>query len=196
MTGPGPTLHRRSVSVETSEVDHGGDAAMLLRGRLRDERPSDDGVRIVHDMYLDLTVRLTDSIIVAAEARMGAFPHAECPFITPAFDRLVGLSVARGYSSTLRQTLGGVSGCAHLYELARAMGAALLQGRAALTASRSQAAGEERLIPASALLALRGTCHIWQPDGLGERKVGAGWRPSATKYPAPPLEQLLAPNPP
>jgi hypothetical protein len=191
-----PPLHRRSVSVETSEVEHDGSPALLLAGRLRDERPSGDGVRIVHDMHLDLTVRLADSVIVSAEARMGAFPHAECPFITPAFDRLVGLSVARGYSSALRTTLGGVSGCAHLYELARAMGASLLQGRAALTASRNQAAGQDRLIPASALLALRGTCHVWEPDGVGEQKVAAGWRPSATEYPAPLLEQLMHQDPP
>jgi len=176
--------------VETVSVQHEGDQALLLRGRLTDERPAMGTVHVIHDMHLDLTVRLTDSVIVAADARMESFPHAECPFITPAFGNLVGMSVARGYSSSLRQALGGVSGCAHLYELARAMGAALLQGRAAFTSARNENAGAQNLLPASALLALRGTCHVWAPSRVGEQKLAAGWRPSSTEYPAPPLAEI------
>ena len=74
--------------------------------------------------------------------------------------------------------------------------ALLLRGRltderpAAFTSARNENAGAQNLLPASALLALRGTCHVWAPSGVGEQKVAAGWRPSSTEYPAPPLAEI------
>jgi len=184
-------LHRRSVSIETAETEHEGSPALFLRGRLTDERPDHDAVRVVHDMHLDLTVRLSDSTIVCADAHMGSFPHAECPFVAPSYSDLVGLSITRGYTRALRQAFGGTAGCAHLSELARAMGAALMQGRAAHSAARRAAADIPTLASAASLLSLRGTCHVWAPDGVGEQKVAAGWRPTSAEYPAPPLPQIL-----
>jgi len=108
-----PVLHRRSVSVETASVQHEGDQALLLRGRLTDERPAIGAVRVIHDVHL-------------------------------------------------------------------------LQGRAAFTSAHNEKAGAQNFLPASALLALRGTCRVWAPSGVGEQKVAAGWRPSSTEYPAPP----------
>lgn len=82
-------------------------------------------------MTLALTVRLADLVITAAEAGMGSFPHAECPFIAPAFAQSQGLSVRRGFTKELRLRFGGVSGCAHLGDLARAMGPAVVGTSAA-----------------------------------------------------------------
>ena len=101
-------------------------------GRLTDVEPwAGPGHEVIHDMTLTLTVRLADLVITSAEAGMGSFPHAECPFIAPAFAQLEGLSVRRGFTKELRQRLGGVSGCAHLGELARAMGPAVVRTSAA-----------------------------------------------------------------
>jgi hypothetical protein len=192
VTDPRPVpLHRRSVVIEAFETEHDGAPALLMQGRLTDERPGADAVAVVHDMHLDLTVRLADAVIVVADARMAAFPHAECPFIAPAFSGLVGLSVARGYAAALRTAFGGVSGCAHLYELARAMGAAVMQGRASYGAAR-RAAGAGVVLTPDALRALRGTCHVWAPDGVGEQKVAAGWLPDPERYPAPALAELTS----
>jgi hypothetical protein len=188
-------LHRRSVSIETAETEYEGFPALFLHGRLTGERPEQDGVRVVHDMRLDLTVRLSDSTIVCADAHMGSFPHAECPFVAPSYRDLVGLSIARGYTRSLRQAFGGTAGCAHLYELARAIGAVLMQGRAAHSAARRAAADIPTLASAARLLSLRGTCHVWAPDGVGEQKVAAGWRPTPSEYPAPPLQQILTEEP-
>jgi hypothetical protein len=184
-------LHRRSLVIDAVESEHDGEPALQLQGRLTDERQATGGAQVVHDMHLTLTVRLSDAVIVSADARMGAFPHPECPRITPAFEGLVGLSVARGYATALRTAVGGVAGRAHLYELARAMGAAVLQGRASYGAAR-RAAGAEPALQPEALTALRGTCHVWAPGGTGERKVAAGWLPSPDRYPAPALSEIVA----
>jgi Protein of unknown function (DUF2889) len=70
-------------------------------GRLTDERPQrrpgvPDGS--MHDMELCLKVRRADFEITAVRATMETTPHLDCTAIEPAFQQLVGLSVARGYS--------------------------------------------------------------------------------------------------
>jgi len=153
-------------------------------GRLTDVEPwAGPGHEVIHDMTLTLTVRLADLVITSAEAGMGSFPHAECPFIAPAFAQLVGLSVRRGFTKELRQRLGGVSGCAHLGELARAMGPAVVRTSAA---SRHRQAVEGDPGAGPALLPL-GSCHVWAADGPGVQKLEAGWVPGTVPFPVPPV---------
>ena len=178
---PRTALHRRSIVMDSYPL---GDEQVTVVGRLTDVQPwGGPGHEVIHDMTLTLTVRLADLVITSAEAGMGAFPHAECPFIAPAFAQLEGLSVRRGFTKELRQRLGGVSGCAHLGELARAMGPAIV--RTSVTASQRQAVAD----PASAGPAPLplGTCHVWAADGPGVRKIEAGWLPGSVPFPIPPV---------
>jgi hypothetical protein len=176
---PPAVLHRRSIVMDSYP---GGDDHVTLTGRLTDQVPSyPDGQEILHDMTLTITVRLPDLVITRAEAGMGSFPHAECPLIAPAFAQLEGLSVRRGFTRALRERLGGVSGCSHLGELARAMGPAVM--RTAMTAAGQRHKSGESSGPPLPL----GSCHIWGPDGAGPRKVGAGWVPGSVPFPVPPV---------
>jgi hypothetical protein len=153
-------------------------------GRLTDVEPwAGSGHEVIHDMTLTLTVRLADLVITSAEAGMGSFPHAECPFIAPAFAQLEGLSVRRGFTKELRQRLGGVSGCAHLGELARAMGPAVVRTSAA-SRHRQAVAGDLGAGPAPLPL---GSCHVWAADGPGVQKIEAGWVPGTVSFPVPPV---------
>ena len=128
-TAPPTAVHRRSIIMDSYPLD---DEHVTVVGRLTDVEPwADSGHEVIHDMTLTVTVRLADLVIISAVAAMGLFPHAECPFIAPAFAQLEGLSVRRGFTKELRQRLGGVSGCAHLGELARAMGPAIVRTSAA-----------------------------------------------------------------
>jgi hypothetical protein len=122
-------------------------------------------------------------VITTAEAGMGSFPHAECPFVAPAFAQLEGLSVRRGFTKELRQRLGGVSGCAHLGELARAMGPAIVRTSAA-SRHRQTVQGDPGAGPAPLPL---GSCHVWAADGPGVRKMEAGWVPGTVPFPVPPV---------
>lgn len=188
MSDTAPLLHRRSVEVNCYDE---GDYLHAV-GRLRDERPWYDLAPVLHDMELSLRVRVADMIITSADAVMHTFPHEECPFIAPKFAELEGLSITRGFTRSLRELFAGVSGCQHLHELARVSGPAIFQAASSKLAQGRVAAGEpptpEQLRRVAARMS--GTCHIWAPDGVGEQKLAAGWRPGGSTYPAPTVEKV------
>jgi hypothetical protein len=185
-TAPPTVVHRRSIVIDSHPLD---DEQVTVVGRLTDVEPwGAPGHEVIHDMTLTVTVRLADLVITSAVAGMGSFPHAECPFVAPAFAQLEGLSVRRGFTNELRQRLGGVSGCAHLGELARAMGPAIVRTSAAshhrqVIADRASA-GPADAGPAPLPL---GSCHVWAPNGPGVRKIEAGWVPGTVPFPVPPV---------
>ncbi|MET7452976.1 DUF2889 domain-containing protein [Streptomyces sp. NPDC005574] len=182
-------LHRRTVTC-TAYQETGEEIS--VEAELCDERPwAEPATAVVHRMVLAVRVRVTDMVVVAAGADMLTFPHAECPLITPAFDSLVGLSVAAGYNRAVQERFRGVLGCSHLYELARVLGPAVVQ--AAMSANtRRRDAGE----PADGPRVTAGvldSCHIWAPDGVGLRKLDAGWRPGTGPRPVPHLDTFERP---
>jgi hypothetical protein len=187
---PGDPVHRRTIDLDVFERDDNFDVV----ARLRDERPWADGtdkVQHLHDMTLRVSVRRSDLTIVAAEAEMRRFPHAECPGIEAKFAELVGLSVARGYTRAVQERFGRDLGCTHLEFLARAIGPVVVQAipSAATRASSEEAAREELAKVGTAWLA--DTCHVWRTDGPGQRKIEAGWLPGRGEYPAPTAEEVV-----
>ncbi|TVT26118.1 DUF2889 domain-containing protein [Amycolatopsis acidiphila] len=165
------------------------DEHFTVVGRLTDQIPwAEPGQQRIHDMTLGVTVHLPDLVITAAEAGMASFPHSECPLIAPAFARLAGISVRRGFTRELRRRLGGVSGCAHLGELARAIGPAVVRTASERVAHARLNQPEESAGPVPLPL---GSCHIWAPDGAGPRKIDAGWVPGSVERPVPALETFL-----
>ena len=181
-------LHRRTITVTAFEE---GAGEISVEAELRDERPwerSPGGT--VHRMVLTVRVRLADMVIVAAEAGMKDFPHAECPRIAPAFESLVGLGVAGGYNRAIQERFRGVSGCTHLYELTRALGPAVVQ---AAISARNRAGGPASHDPRATAWVLN-SCHVWAPDGVGLRKIDAGWRPGPGPRPVPELAVFERPT--
>lgn len=188
--------HRRSVTFDVIEAD---DDQVTVIGRLRDERPwarTGHDLPVVHDLELALTVTAADLVVRAVDVQFRTYPHAECPQIAQAYQRLVGLSIGRGWAAAMRDQVGGPAGCTHLRELARAMAPALLQSvfsrrqRLGLHASATAEDADSALL----LAFLTGSCHIWAADGVGEQKLRRGWRPGTTDYPVPALADLPAPS--
>ncbi|MEW2044177.1 DUF2889 domain-containing protein [Streptomyces sp. NPDC005476] len=178
-------LHRRTV-VLTAYEEEGGDE-ISVEAELCDERAwAEPPAAVVHRMALTVRVRLADRVIVAAGARMRSFPHAECPLVVPVFDGLVGLSVAAGYNRAVQERFRGVLGCSHLYELARALGPAVVQAALSAHVRRREAGGPAQ--GPSSTAGVLNSCHIWAPEGVGLRKLDAGWRPGSGSRPVPPLE--------
>jgi hypothetical protein len=178
--------HRRSVVFDVYDADDG----VRVVGHLRDERPwarRPEQLPVVHDLELEATVALTDFTVRSVTARFLTYPHAECPDIAGAYQALVGARVGFGWSKAVRERVGGPAGCAHLRELARAMGPVLVQAAfsARVRDNPDREGDDERL--RRVLPLLLGTCHVWAPDGPGARKLAAGWRPGTTEYPVPPL---------
>jgi len=164
-----------------------------INGKLRDERPWADGEakpRIIHDMELRLKIDRATLTITAAHATMHAFPHAECPTITPAFEGLVGLSVARGYTRAVQERFGRVNGCSHLEFLARAIGPVVIQAIPSSAARLDDPSAVGESVRGGGWLA--NTCHLWSADGVGTAKLDEGWRPGIGAYPAPSLVEIRA----
>jgi hypothetical protein len=182
-------IHRRSIEFEAYD----GEDTVTVTGRLRDDRPWAAGVGVehVHDMELEIAVRKIDLTIVSARAAMHRYPHAECPAIAPGMADLVGLRVSGGYTRAVQERFGGVAGCTHLDQLARAIGPVVVQ---AVTSSRARArdwAALDDRSPERAALFSRNTCHVWADGGPAQQKLDAGWRPGQGEYPAPPVRVVV-----
>jgi hypothetical protein len=85
-------------------------------------RPGDP----MHDMQVTMTVD-AEGTIRAFEARTLAAPHAVCPSATPAFGRLVGLRIHKGFLKAASERVGGVQGCTHIRELLQQMATVAFQ---------------------------------------------------------------------
>ncbi len=81
----------------------------------------------VHSMWLRLTID-RDFNIVQAVASSEVVPYpGGCESIAPAYGRLVGLNLVRGFRRGVKELLGGVRGCTHLTEMLAGMPTAAIQ---------------------------------------------------------------------
>jgi hypothetical protein len=185
-------LHRRSITYEAFTA---GEDSMRMVASFVDQRPWRDYAPIngvVHQMQLEVTVRVSDRTITSAQARMSAFPHAECPAITDSFSQLVGLRVIGGFGREINKRFSGVLGCSHLHEMSRGLGPAIVQA-AISWHSRNRAQAQE--IQTRPSPGVADSCHVWARGGIGEQKFDAGWRigdpAQPDEYPVPPLAHFL-----
>lgn len=183
-------VHRRTIELEV-RVDG---AELVATGTLRDLRPGAGNAERLHEMSLTLRVDPTTGMqVTGAEADMRRYPHAECPGAEPTVDRLVGLSVARGWNRAVQAELGGVRSCAHVTHLATVLGPALVQGIASAGARRraaAKAAGQASSEDMAAMSFMADTCHMWAADGMIPQKIATGWAPNPDEYPTPSLVEI------
>lgn len=108
----------------------------------------------IHDMWLRVTVDggLT---IRAVEAATDSSPFEVCGAITPAFEKLEGLTIGPGWQREARRLVGGVHGCTHLFELLGPIATIAFQ-----TMVRSSTPGEKKKKPRHL-----DTCHALSTDG-------------------------------
>jgi hypothetical protein len=155
-------LHTRTIRMEAVRV---GDTELEVTGHLVDERPEPEdwfGVPsglLIHDMRVTLRVRHPDLVVTAASAAMDARPYTICTDAVAPLERLVGLSVAQGFTRAVNERLGRAKGCAHLTALVHAIAPVVRQ--AAGVAFRG-----ERPTPDPALdLWFLNTCQAWREHG-------------------------------
>jgi hypothetical protein len=81
----------------------------------------------IHDMWLRVTIDRGFNIVDAVAASDAVPYPGGCEAIAPAYRKLVGLNLARGFRKAARERLGGVLGCTHLTELLAGMPTAAIQ---------------------------------------------------------------------
>jgi hypothetical protein len=125
-------LHRRSVRYDGYARD---DGLFDVEGHLTDVKDHDHtlltGTRRagepVHDLWVRVTID-TSLTIHAIETSSDAIPYpGGCERIGPAYARLIGANLLKGFRKTLHDTLGGVQGCTHLTEMLGALPTAAVQ---------------------------------------------------------------------
>lgn len=171
-----PLLHDRTYSVRSYRKSP---TQLLIRGHVHDQKPpgiyieTDPDPLTVHHMVLDITVELPQLEIVEAEVVMEVHPHSGCPTITAHYEKLVGLSIARGFTHKVRELFGGPRGCTHTTALLQAMAPVAVQSIWSMQSVAEDETAVSSPLPSNAtdeqirqrFLHNLNTCHVWSEDG-------------------------------
>jgi hypothetical protein len=131
-TAPRTRLHVRQIALEGwSRSDGLWDIEARLTDTKDHDYPLASGVRRrgvpVHDMWLRVTIDREFNIVDAA-ASSDAVPYpGGCDTIAPAYRKIVGLNLVRGFRRTVAEMFDTVSGCSHLTELLASLPTAAIQ---------------------------------------------------------------------
>lgn len=166
-------LHTRDYETRVYQLSDGD---LLVRGVVSDRKPpglyvdGDPEPLEMHQMQLELQVSLPDLTITRARVLFETHPHSNCPRIADDYEKLVGLSIARGFNHTIRELFGGPKGCTHTNALLQAMAPAVVQSTWSVSIRRARAGNQPLGARNSAerdkrVLANTNTCHIWAEDG-------------------------------
>jgi hypothetical protein len=183
-------LHDRSYSVRVSRKSPDEIVAI---GRVCDEKPpgmyveGDPDPLTMHDMTVELCVAYPSLEITAVSVEFGTHPQVACPQISDAYDGLVGVSIARGFTHKVRELFGGPRGCTHVTALLQAMAPAVVQSTWSMRIlsmresgmpwppPRPQISGREGSEAARAAIGPNlDTCHVWAADGELVARVEGG----------------------
>lgn len=189
---PLEVLHDREYRVRAYRKS---DDVLMIRGAVRDQKPPglyiavDPNPMTVHHMQIDLEVSFPSMEIIAADVRLETHPNAECPLIERHYDKLVGLSIARGFTHKVRELFGGPRGCTHTTALLQAMGPVAIQSiwsmRSSRANRRTETDGEQPEPTAQQRREMwqmnLNTCHVWAEDGDVVARMESG----DTTYEAP-----------
>jgi len=126
----------------------------------------------LHDMWIRVTLD-HDMVIQACEAAMDSTPYNVCPGAAPNFQRLVGLTIGRGFIKAAMQRLGGVEGCTHLRELLQPLATVAFQTMTSVRGPALPAENSQGIPPA-----LLNSCVAYDEAGplaaRAREKSGAG----------------------
>ena len=163
------------------------DDVILIRGAVRDQKPPglyldiDPDPLTIHHMQVDLEVAFPTLEIIGATVGIEIHPNTTCPSIEGHYDKLVGLSIARGFTHKVRELFGGPRGCTHTTALLQAMAPVAIQCMWSMQASNARRGGSmpspEDVTPEMRRAAWQinlNTCHVWAEDGEQVANLEAG----------------------
>jgi hypothetical protein len=135
-------IHTRNYETRVYQLS---DDELLVRGAVSDLKPpglyvKDDPDSLeMHQMQIELRVALPTLTITRAGVLFESYPNATCPVVANDYEKLVGLSIARGFNRQIRDLFGGPHGCTHVNALLQAMAPAVVQSTWSLSVRGSRA---------------------------------------------------------
>jgi hypothetical protein len=189
-------IHERRYETRVYQV---ADDELLVRGAVSDQKPAglyvvgDPEPMEIHQMQLELRVSLPKLEIKAARVVFETHPHSTCPIIANDYEKLVGLSIARGFTREIRDLFGGPKGCTHTNALLQAMAPAVVQATWSVSIRNGRRNDESRAATSSKdrekrLAGNLNTCHVWAEDG---EHVAAIRRGDRSDFPPIPVRERL-----
>jgi len=178
----GELIHTRFYEARTYKMS---DDLFLLRGVVCDEKPAglylaDDPEPLwVHHMVVDLEITFPMFVIEKVSVTFHERPHTHCTDIEPDYQKLVGLSIARGFNKQVKDLFGGPRGCTHIGALLAAMAPVAIQSGwsmrvgNALGTQESDGASTAEQRKRSYAMNLN-TCHMWDENGQMVADIEAG----------------------
>ena len=166
---PREAVHTRSIVCRSFRRD---DGLIDVDGRFIDTRPFayDNDFRgfsppgsALHNMQLRLTLD-RQRCITALVSAMPNTPYAGCAEVNGNFQRLVGLSVGRGFKKAVRERLGGIAGCTHILALLDTLAAAAVQAFASNNYAPRRP-GDAAPVRVFQIETLVDTCWSYRSDG-------------------------------
>ena len=166
-----PVLHDREYRVRAFRL---AEDRVLIRGAVRDQKPPGLYIQVdpepltIHHMQIDIEVSYPTLEILSAKVNFESFPQEGCTGIIDHYEKLVGLSIARGFTHRVRELFGGPRGCTHTTALLQAMAPVAVQCFFSLRASNVQRSGDlhppTREQRAEMWRVNLNTCHVWAED--------------------------------
>ena len=176
-------IHTRQYEVRTYRMSSD---RFLMRGVVVDDKPAglyieDDPTPLrMHHMVMELEVSFPAFVIEKASVTYHNYPHTGCDNIVDHYQKLVGLSVMRGFNRKVKDLFGGPHGCTHVTALISAMAPVVIQTAWAMrlieVRDNPEVVESERTLE-QRMQALSGnidTCHMWDHDGELMDGVRAG----------------------
>jgi len=127
----------------------------------------------IHDMWMRITIDRKFNIVDAIAA-MDAVPYPNgCETIPPAYRKLVGLNLVRGFRKQTWELFGAVRGCTHLTEMLAGLPTAAIQTFAGeMPEERDDGQKPFQLDQCHALETSSETVKRWYPKWHVTKKVG------------------------
>lgn len=166
-------IHTRDYETRIYQIS---DEELLVRAAVSDRKPpglyvTDDPEALeIHQMQLEMRVLLPSLEIASARVLFETHPHSNCPMIAADYEKLVGLSIARGFTRKIRDLFGGPNGCTHTNALLQAMAPAVVQATWSINVRNTRRSGRSReeITPEERerlALGNQNTCHLWAEGG-------------------------------
>ncbi|QDZ28773.1 DUF2889 domain-containing protein [Noviherbaspirillum sp. UKPF54] len=169
--------HTRAIQIEAFARD---DGLWDIDARITDVKTRDtqlaSGVRpageALHNLWLRLTVD-TQLNVIDAEAASDAVPYpGYCDTIGPAYKKLAGLNLLKGFRDGVRQRLSGIHGCTHLSEMAMVLPTAVIQAFAGDVIDTRDGANDDQQTHKPFQL---DRCHALRSEGAAVAKYYPRW---------------------
>jgi hypothetical protein len=116
-----------------------------------------------HHMAIRLLVNCSNFLIEDVDVDLLSVPRQVCRETIDCLAPLKGLTVTKGFTSKVKNLVGGTKGCTHLVELLLTMAPVIFQGLAAQQSQKPSTFKSDQV--KMMYRSLVNTCHAWREDG-------------------------------